>query len=401
MRWTMAAACVSGSILSLVLAYGVWAGGGRTNAVTGRPFLHDQLPFHAAGDACRTGHCSELYDEASQRAFQRASFGGGDAADFRPYLSPPHTALLYVPASILPFALFVIACAAANLALLFAALRLLGARPAALLAAFGFYPVFDGFAVGQSVFASLFLFAAALTLWRKDRGFLAGVTAGLIAAYKPHLLCGVGLLWLLEARRDYRPLLGMLCSVGAFAIVDLAFLAPQARSYAGWMIGVLTGGGPLWAGMTPGGEFTLEALFVQLLPGATRAADVFTIAAVMVGVVAFVGFWRRHRGRPALMYAAALVLTLWLAPHAHRYEWTLLVLPGAVLWQELPAQRPRLAALYAAFYVVAALAIRVARWQLDAIEVALHPAMPALALGAAIVAAAIDRRLDRGSDLAP
>lgn len=130
MRWTLASAQASGLILSLALAYGVWAGGGRRNAITGKPFLHDQIPFYAAGTACRTGHCGQLYDEVSQRAFQRASFGDGSAADYRPYLSPPHTALLYVPASILPFRVFIIATAATNLALLAAAGPITGAERA-------------------------------------------------------------------------------------------------------------------------------------------------------------------------------------------------------------------------------------------------------------------------------
>ena len=390
MRWTIAAARAPGIILLAVLAHGLWSGGGRMNSVTGRPFLHDQIPFHAAGVACRSG-CRELYDQASQRALQAASFGPGERADHRPFVAPPHTALLYAVPSLLPFPVFAAAAAALNLAMLGLALRLLGAGPGAVLAAFGFYPVFDGFGVGQNVFLTLFLFAAALRLWQAQRGFAAGLVAGLVAAYKPHLLVGVGLLWLIEARRDVRPLAGLLCAAFAFVLFDVAFLWQEARVWAGWAMGALSIEKPLWSGMTPAGEFTVVELYALLLPGSGRLASALTAATLLLGGAAAVRLWRRDSASRPLAYAAAMVLTLWLVPHAHRYEWTLLLLPGLVLWHELPAWRPRLAAVYAGLYLVAALAIRVARWQLDSFGIALHPALPALALGAAVCALAIER----------
>jgi Glycosyltransferase family 87 len=391
MRWTIATARASGLILIAVLAHGLWSGGGRMNSVTGRPFLHDQIPFHAAGVACRTGHCDDLYDQATQRALQTASFGPGERPDHRPYVAPPHTALLYVIPSLLPFSMFAAAAAALNLVLLFAALRLLGAGPGAVLAAFGFYPVFDGFGVGQNVFLSLFLFAAALRLWQAQRGFAAGLVAGLVAAYKPHLLVGVGLLWLVEARRDVRPLAGLLCAMAAFALLDLAFLWQPSRVWAGWVVGALSIGKPLWSGMSPAGEFTVVELFALLLPGSGQLASALTAAALLLGAAAAVRLWRRDSVSRPLAYAFAMVLTLWLVPHAHRYEWTLLLLPGVVLWRELPAWRSRLAATYAGLYLVAAMAIRIARWQLDSFGIALHPAVPALAIAAAACAVAIER----------
>jgi hypothetical protein len=388
----------SGLVLALVLGYGLWAGGGRTNAMTGRPIFHDQIAFHAAGLACRSGHCDELYDEETQRAFQTASLGPEHAADsaaYRPFLSPPHTALFYIPASYLPFAAFALLAAALNLALLVAALRLLGAGPGAPLAAFGFYPVFDGFGVGQNVFVTLFLFAAAVRLWRAGHGFRAGLVAGLVAAYKPHLLCGVSLLWLLEARRDGRALLGLVCTVGALAAIDVCFLWQPSVVYAGRMIGVLIGQQPLWPGITAGGEFTVGQLFDLLFPHSAGLAGALTAVTLVAGALVFARFWSRHRADRSLTCAGAMVLTLWIIPHAHRYEWTLLVLPGLLFWYELPAARPRLLALYAGFYLVAALAIRLTRLQLEAFGVALHPAAPMLALGAAVILAASAARLHR------
>jgi hypothetical protein len=398
-RYAMAAR-LFGVCLWLALGIGLFVGGGRFNALSGDPFSEDLIVFHAVGTACRTGHCADMYDVDEQARLQRASFGPGSHA--MPYVLPPHTALLFAPGSWLSFPLLAAVWAALSLGALAVALRLLRAGGTSLLVVFGFYPVFDAFCAGQTVFLSLLLFAAAARAWDDERPFLAGLAAGAIAAWKPHFLVGVGLLWLLEARRDPRPLLGLLTAVAALVAVDLAFLWPQTRAYAAWTARVLGGGEPFWASLQPGGELTLKEFFSMLLPMSTHLAALLAAAAALAGVVLYVWFWSRHRERRLLAFAGAVLLTLWVAPHAHLHDWTLLVLPGAILWRELPDARPRLLPVYALMYAVSAVVLRVARFEWAAFGWAFHPAIPVLAfsvfasLSSTLRRAASTRRPDSG-----
>jgi hypothetical protein len=385
-----------GIVLWLVLGLAVWAGDGRFNMLNGEPFPEDLVVFHAAGTACRTGHCAELYDQTEGRAFQHASFGPTHRKIYHRYTSAPHTALLWIPASLLPYPVVAVLLCAANLALLFISLRFLRVR-VPFMAVFGFYPVFDAFVCGQNVFLSLALFVAALRLWLGGRPFWAGVVAGCVAAYKPHLLAGVGLLWLLESRRDLRPLLGLLVPVAVFALVDVVFFWPQTRTYLGWVTGVLGGQVPFWEEARPGGEMTLKELFTMMVPGTGAVATALAAGCAVAGIALFVLYWRRRRADRRAIFAAAILLSLWIAPHAHLYEWTLLLVPATLLW------RPRFLRLYVLVYLATTIIVQVARWQWHALGFAIHPAVPLLAFVAfrVLVAAGDGLAASRSAGRAP
>ena len=68
----------------------------------------------------------------------------------------------------------------------------------------------------------------------------------------------------------------------------------------------------------------------RLLGGALLAA---------VGFVTFVWFYRRHPGEWELLFAATVVLTLWISPHLLSADWLLLIAPGVALWQVRPDLR--------------------------------------------------------------
>jgi hypothetical protein len=295
-----------------------------------------------------------------QRAFQLASFGPSERSTYMRFMSPPHTALLYTPASLLPFPAFAALYALASFAALAFALRLLGLRGTPFLAVLGFYPVFDGICAGQNVFLTLLLLSAALRLWQTQRPYLAGVAAGAVAAWKPHLLAGIGLLWLLEARRDPRPLLGLVAAVAALAAIDLAFLRAATRTYVAWMTGVL-GGEPLWARLRPGGVHRVLAADPGVAPARVRGG----------------------RAADAVGHAPRAPVRVDVAHPARR---------GAVA--RAPHERPRLLPIYGVVYVVSALAIRVARLEWSLLGWAIHPAVPTLAVATAIAVAAARQATD-------
>jgi hypothetical protein len=69
---------------------------------------------------------------------------------------------------------------------------------------------------------------------------------------------------------------------------------------------------------------------------------------------------------------------LWLTPHAHVYEWTLLILPATIFWTDHPRQQAPLAFTFVAVGIVAAISVPLARAQIEEVGMAMHPAVPAL-----------------------
>jgi alpha-1,2-mannosyltransferase len=380
------------------LALGLALGRGRINVFTTTPFSEDLLIVHAAGTIMRTCPPAALYDDDVERVVQARTLGPVGREVFNRYMAPPHTAAMFSPLSRLPFALVAWLWGALALAGVFAVPRLLGAphplRASVLTLAF--VPVFDGFAAGQNAIASLFLFALALHCWQRDRGWLAGIALGLVAVWKPQLVVGVVLLFLLDVRRDPRPLAGVTLVLVSLAAIDLLWLPAQTAHFLAWGTSVVAGDEPLWRNLRPGGELTVVAFFELLLPQAPRAAHHLAWLCQLGALVAFVLTHRHVRGRAAghplpsrrddrILFACAALLTLWLTPHALLYEWTLLVLPAMVLWVEQPRVRAPLLRVFALLAVVTPLSLRLARVQLGLFGMAVHPAVPLLLAGSALV----------------
>ena len=378
------------------LALGLVLGRGRMNVFTTTPFGEDLLSVHAAGTIMRTSAAEALYDDDVGRVVQANTIGPMGREVFNRYMSPPHTAAIFSPLSRLPFALVAWLWAALGLAGVFVVPRLLGApHPIrASVLTLSFLPVFDGFAAGQNAICSLFLFALALDRWQRGRGWQAGLVLGLVAVYKPHLVAGVALLFLLDARRDPRPLCALVLVLLAFVVVDLVWFPTQTAHFLAWGTAVVAGDEPLWTQLRPGGELTLVAFLELLLPQAPRAVRHLAWAGQLGAVIVFVATHHHLRSRAAglpcrrddrILYACATLLTLWLTPHALLYEWTLLVLPAVVLWVEHPRVRTPLLRVFALIAVVAPLSLRLARAQIDGLGMAVHPAIPMLLLGSAVI----------------
>jgi hypothetical protein len=376
------------------LAIGLARGQGRINVFTNTPMAEDLLSLHAAGTIMRTAP-DRLYDEPFAAPIQAATLGPVGREVYNRYMSPPHTALIFAPLSLLPFPLVVWLWSLLSLAGLLAVPRLLGvARPLRCAGTMlAFVPVLDGFAAGQNALFTLFLFALSFWCWRRGRGFAAGLALGAVAIYKPHLIVGPAVLYLLEARRDVRPLLGLGLVVGGLLALDLWLFPAQSRAFVAWGSNVVVGREPLWARLRPGGEFTVTAFFALSLPGAPLAARLLTTLTGLGAVITFGLVHRRLRLRTVRspvridrgLFACATLLTLWLAPHAHLYEWTLLLLPAILFWRDRGSADETLRRTFALTALLAPLCVRLARAQLGAMGMAIHPALPILLLGSIVV----------------
>ncbi len=246
-RLWIGAACVALFIASIATGYCVASKPGETNSVG-----FDFIAFYTGGTFVREGRSTELYDLKSVQHFQYdlARKNGVDLGTaIGPYWNPPFYAWLFVPISGMSFPAalhtwlwFNVACAVIAVALL---CRILVARKAETqpfgrplkwgasvpcnFRVWGLIPVLvilstpfiHALSHAQNTCTSLLLLTLVVIAWRAEKGFLAGLIAGLLL-YKPQL--GAILIAVLIVTLGWKPLTGMAVTATALLLVTLLTL---------------------------------------------------------------------------------------------------------------------------------------------------------------------------------
>jgi alpha-1,2-mannosyltransferase len=380
-RWRLAVHARRSHALLLGAAF--WALMIARIAVEGGRFTRDALPvgwdfhvFRSAGALVAGGNAASLYDPAALGRAAKAAIAG-DYPVF-PFLNPPHFALPFVPLAALPY-WFSFACVSLlNLVLLLAALRQLargwGVDPPSPWLAFAYalasYPVIVGLLAGQSSFLSLWLMTHAAYFALRGQPLAAGLVVGALF-YKPQLALGFLVLFAVEPSLRFRALAGTLVGAALSAVACLLVSVQASRDYVG-SLGELV---DVQSRFRLALSVTGRAFFEQLAPGAPGLARALGIA-LGVGAAGAYCWWARRERRPKARVAGAVWLTLVAAPHASVYEWTLLVLPLALLHGELEKTRLTLSA--AILLVTSYLAPPLAEAMEESLGFAVHLAIPAL-----------------------
>ncbi len=311
-RFVRLLALVVGAAILLVLLR-LWATAPRWS---------DFLAFYNGGQMAAEGKLASLYDQAvlNQRGAPH-------------FLYAPLYTALFLPLSVLPFALARIAWGLLSVAsLLWAAwISQRWSRVPLVLVLLALalcFPSYIALIIGQTSPLTLLLFAAlALLVWRGEVGVLAGLLAG-ANLYKPQLLAPLLLLWLLQ--RQWRALGGvalaaLLVGLGSLLLSPAATLAfPAARG----TIGDVVMAAVVARGINPT-LYTVAGPLVALL------ASVGSTVALLVA-------WRRPMTpyHHALLWLAPLVIT----PYLGSYDLLLLLLPLSFLAPVLRRDRPVLLA---------------------------------------------------------
>jgi len=314
----------------------------------GQPIGIDYLQFYAAGLTLRRGASAHLYDMVYQLDLQQEIIGPA-LRSYHAFITPPFLAWLFVPLASLPHGLSLAVWSLLSFAFLGLSLHLLGAPRPTCWRALTWFPVFAAISFGQNSLLTLVLLTLVLWLWRRGRLMTAGLVASLVT-YKPQLLLGVVMLWVLDLRSSWRSLGGLV--VGSALLASLcAWLLPEAsRSYVYMALHVFPGL-PSWQEFPIWHLHTVRGFWWLLLPGRRRLADVLTGAMALWGTVAFGRFRKRYVEDRALLGVGAICLTLWLTPHAMIYDWALLLVPAVVLWQRLPNLHKRWRVVFTAMWL--------------------------------------------------
>ncbi|MHB8488446.1 MAG: glycosyltransferase family 87 protein [Candidatus Dormibacteria bacterium] len=284
----------------------------------------------------RSGDGAELYDQHAEHARHLTQLPPGTVINL-PFITPPTTALLALPLTVLDPGTAFRVWSLAELILLALAVwtairagpwpRHVGGAPRAAtclvaLAAGGTYAFlllgqFDGL-------AALGL-AAAYAAWRRGRPGAAGFWMALaFAATKPHLAVGLGI-WLI-ARRDWRAVAGAAAGAAAVAVVSLALVGPSGL---GGFVSALG----FAAGNTPGtSTLGISGLIAPWL-GSGAIAMVIGIVGSLLALAACGVLGTRSRGRPGALevsLAGAAALSLVASPHLLPHD--LVILAPAFAW---------------------------------------------------------------------
>jgi hypothetical protein len=136
----------------------------------------------------------------------------------------------------------------------------------------------------------------------------------------------------MEWRRNWKALTGLTLGGITLAGLSLALMPEASIDYIRFSVTYLPTllnqkGFPIWHAHTP------RAFFQLLLPGQPTLIDGLYGLSLIAGFAAFGIFWRRFRSQPALLFSAAICLTIWATPHAMIYDWAILLLPAVLLWQ--------------------------------------------------------------------
>jgi alpha-1,2-mannosyltransferase len=240
------------------------------------------------------------------------------------------------------------------------------------------FPIFATISFGENSLLSLFILSLTFWLWRKEKYLLAGLASSLLL-YKPQLILGVGLLWLLEYRRSWKSLLGL--SLGGASLVGLClWLLPDAsRAYLELARNIIPGmiyqeQFPLWH------LHSLRGFWILFFPGQKWLVEGLSMILSVAGIVAYIFFWRVHRKESELLFAGAICLTVWITPHAMIYDWSILLIPAILLWEAYPELQNLWKPLFALVWIATFLSGALTYAQLKILPIAIQLSLPILFL---------------------
>ena len=386
-------AWLAGGALWLAWLISVLLGPGDLD-LAGQVVGTDYLQFYTAGVTLRQGESARLYDLAYQSELERKIIGP-DLQSYHAFITPPFLAWLFVPFSWLPYGWSFILWSGLGLVGLWLSLKWLGlsSPTKGLVWSLSWFPAFAAISFGQNGLLSLTILSLTYALWRKERGFTAGVVCSLIL-YKPQLALGIGLLWLIEWRHGHitsaRSLAGLALGGGALAIMSFCLLPEASLTYVDFARRVLPDL-PSWQDFPIWHLHTVRGFWRLLLPEAKLpqlkwVADGLTGVCALIGVGGFWILWRNTsrkynlQDRMPILYSLATCLTIWLTPHAMIYDWVILLIPATLFWQHLPDDRPTWKVLFALVWAATFFSSPLTFAQLKILPLAVQISVPVLVI---------------------
>jgi alpha-1,2-mannosyltransferase len=337
----------------------------------------DYLQFYASGVTLRQEQSANLYEFAFQSQLEQTIAGPG-LSSYHAFITPPFLAWLFVPLSVLPYIFSFILWCLLGFLFLWKSIRLLSIeRPFnVFLLSLTWFPIFAAISFGQNSLLSLLLFSLTFWLWRKGKLISAGLVCSLLL-FKPQMVLGIGILWLLEWRRNWKSLLGFLIGGGGLVGLCIWFMPEASKAYLKLVRDffpnlIYADQFPLWH------LHSLRGFWTLLLPGKKLLVEGLSLLLSLAGVVAYYFYWRKNRKQPELLFAAAICLTIWITPHAMIYDWSILLIPAILFWQARPGLNNLWKPMFALIWMVTFVSGPLTYAQLQILPIAIQISIPVL-----------------------
>lgn len=377
-------------------------------------YCADHLAFYTGAQLSRFGAEDRMYDHVFVTTYQNQLFWK-DPADAKndtwtwleAFRNPPFYAVLYWPTCGWPYCVSALFWCGVSFLLTAIGTYWLtdddrfGRR---FLWVLSFLPTFAAFDYGQNTPISYFLFAAVFVLLAKDRPFLAGVVAGLLL-YKPQLLLGLGVWALLDWKKKWPCVCGVVITGCLLAILSYMVLPTATKGFLDSFNRNLK--------FDSFEQFKMHnplALSRLLLPADKIARElhgeqpsgdeqshrnepyyktertvrfmhnVFACVCGLAAIGVFRRLYRQRRNDVNVMFGGAVFLTLWANPHTLIYEWMLLALTGLLWFREWKGRPNTWFALYACAWSVLYFSTDLNGWILSFSPVTVQWSVPVLAV---------------------
>lgn len=292
----------------------------------------DFRTFFTAGHMLLTG--TNLYNYDTELSQQSALVSPNDYA--LPFMSPPYTALLFVPFSLVSYWPAYLLFAALNLCLSALAVKIMRPHLPSLNARWrlltpllflSFMPLAVALTLGQLSILLLLLYCACFSAIQSSKPFLAGIFLSL-ALIKFQVALPITLLFLLW--RQWRFLAGFLTGAAALTLLSILITGPRAFDAYGRSLFFMSHaasnpGGEARYGMFPTQMPNLYGFFHTLSGGASWGLALTILCSLLVL------FWaaRQQPSLPLALLAAILV-----SYHLYLYDLTLLLLPISLVFNQ-------------------------------------------------------------------
>lgn len=320
----------------------------------------DHMAFYSGARLISEGRGEILYDY-EQLGYEQRKFVGHDDGkhSLTAIRNPPFYFLLYLPTAGLPYLASFWIWSIVSLLMLYLGFRLLEVeRPLLAMAwATSFYAVFTTISFGQNTLLSFAILCGVYWCLKRDYKISAGMLAGLLS-FKPTVMLGLLIWWLLGVRRYWRCWLGLALTGGILLAITLLFVRKEFEIFLAKL-------GEIAAYDLDDfyNHHTMRAFWAYLFGYDKPLGLKFGAATSLVLTVAFVFFWYRHRDSLTNLFGGAVYFTLLASPHALVYEWSLILIPAVLWWREYPENRDRWLILYAVPWLVLLVGTQAAKYQ--------------------------------------
>jgi alpha-1,2-mannosyltransferase len=367
-------AWIAGGALWLAWLWSIFLGSNGIDRA-GQVIGTDYIQFYAAGQTLLRGESANLYDFHFQSSLEVEIIGPG-LTSFHAFITPPLFAVLFAPLALLPYTLSYAIWSLMGLLFLWISVRLLSNvnRKKIFFWSLLWFPVFASISFGQNSLLSLVILSLAYKCLQKQKYLLSGLISSLMF-YKPQLLMGLIILWLLEIKIERRTLAGFTLGTLVIIVMNYIFFPEASLSYWNFVNSELPSmitrdQFPIWH------MHTIRGFWMMLLDGKQKFAEILYFISVLVITVGFIKVFKRHYQNKILLYAAAICLTILITPHAMIYDWSLLLIPAILFWDHIYISKPLLTAIFTLMWIGAFISGPFAFLQRNYLNLAIQISVP-------------------------